>query len=846
MKHKIVGSHTPVYEKPQGWQIGKLVNDLNVNDEGTITEIADYINSGGMYWPAEPVDPNKTKSNHNWKSQSILVFDIDDGTNPEDIKKMLINYNVPIPNIYHPTFSDTPEHRKYRLIYFLDEVLTDSIHRQELIFELYNAFNADKQTRDQARHFWPGPKGTVEIWNPKEVSAQRLYEFAGLLYAQRTGNSRRPLEPGRYRRMGDSEGWKQHDSSLQELRFLAENVNWDEIASKIKIFDDFLKGKPLKYNQAMGIYLNLQWIKGGLELYANTLDKHKDVYMSVRGTPNNNYGTPYEQFRHGIARLIKYQQHEDGIKYNPMNLNRFSPYESDWEYKNLIEAGTTKRGQVRLLTAPKELMELHEAEELMADAFREAIDGPEGIYILKCATGLGKSRLLENLRGDYTIAFPTNDLKDEIADRMQVNHSITPGMPAVSDKLQERLEYLWSIGDYVSVRRLYADIIKGRETDAGIGDGDIVNDHLNQIHTAMKADGVVLTTHSRALEGGFKAPTIIFDEDPFKYMQLSGVLYVDDIKTILTDTMLSFVGGHTYNNLEKILKFLEGANEDIIVETPKFSFGVDDIISALNLTNIKSNIPKFLTSTHFIKRGDEIKFMGIRPLPKNKKIIIMSATASKELYEIIAPGTPIKFTDISNVKHRGIIYQNTYKSFSRRSMDSSTQREIEELVKDGYNVISHKKYMDFFGDDNDMYFFNTEGYDKYYGKDLVVIGTPHANPDAYLLTASALGIKFTNTDTIPSPHYQLIQWNGMEFKFSSYDHDDLRALQLHQVESQLIQAVGRARALRTDATVIVYSNLPLQIANRISWDKHDLWEPGVATLDLKNLKMNEITLRGRQ
>ena len=44
----------------------------------------------------------------------------------------------------------------------------------------------------------------------------------------------------------------------------------------------------------------------------------------------------------------------------------------------------------------------------------------------------------------------------------------------------------------------------------------------------------------------------------------------------------------------------------------------------------------------------------------------------------------------------------------------------------------------------------------------------------------------------------------------AYENDNLRNIQLGLIESDLLQAVGRNRTLRKDATAYVYSNLPLR------------------------------------
>jgi hypothetical protein len=56
--------------------------------------------------------------------------------------------------------------------------------------------------------------------------------------------------------------------------------------------------------------------------------------------------------------------------------------------------------------------------------------------------------------------------------------------------------------------------------------------------------------------------------------------------------------------------------------------------------------------------------------------------------------------------------------------------------------------------------------------------------------------------------------------FKCYDHPELREIQLGLIESDLTQAIGRARTLRTDATVEVYSNFPLRISDQFIWGKN--------------------------
>jgi hypothetical protein len=137
---------------------------------------------------------------------------------------------------------------------------------------------------------------------------------------------------------------------------------------------------------------------------------------------------------------------------------------------------------------------------------------------------------------------------------------------------------------------------------------------------------------------------------------------------------------------------------------------------------------------------------------------------------------------------------------------------MSDLVGDK-PVITFKSFGEQFQNPvKEMYFGNCSGYDSMSGKDIVVVGIPHRNNIEYFLIAKVLGIDFKTTETTMS--FQKIEYNGFRFKFNCFDNEELRSIQLTLIESDLIQAVGRARTLRTDATVEVYSNFPLRISDR--------------------------------
>ena len=164
--------------------------------------------------------------------------------------------------------------------------------------------------------------------------------------------------------------------------------------------------------------------------------------------------------------------------------------------------------------------------------------------------------------------------------------------------------------------------------------------------------------------------------------------------------------------------------------------------------------------------------------------------------------------DVGDVEQKGKVIQYTRRSCSRKGLGKYVKQISEEVG--GKKVITFKSFINQFSNASDeIYFGNCSGYNTLAGEDLVIVGTPHHNNVEYLLLAKVLGIDFKTCDTMMG--YKEIEYNGFKFMFNCYDNLELRGIQLGLIESDLIQAIGRARTLRTDAKVEVYSSFPLRI-----------------------------------
>lgn len=78
------------------------------------------------------------------------------------------------PNAWYPTFSDTPDKRKFRLIFFLDTLITNIDARSYLMESLFAMYpEADKACKDPA-HFYYGTDKEGYVLNDRAISVDIL------------------------------------------------------------------------------------------------------------------------------------------------------------------------------------------------------------------------------------------------------------------------------------------------------------------------------------------------------------------------------------------------------------------------------------------------------------------------------------------------------------------------------------------------------------------------------------------------------------------------------------------------------------------------------------------------
>ncbi len=815
-KYQITINPTPIKSKPSksDKSIGIIYNNLKIKTGITANEIATIVQqpygytwSGGVF--------NGLVKNENWLSQSVIGLDFDNKESiiyPEDVIKRLEEYAI-TPQIWYRTFSSSDELLKFRIMLLLDTEIKDAGHHDVLMKGLKAVFpEADPKCFRRGGFFFAGTNS--QIISTEEIKTSKLTEHLSLELITKDKGRTRSIAPlkGCSFWLGEEVGEKgnllynnnnKQRNSPNTTGAIPEgneqlNIDWDLARHKVKIIDQFLDGKWLDHDQLFGLATNLINFKGGRKIMKETMLKYNEQGLTEY-TDNN-----FNIFSYlGI------------VYYPPEPIHIFSDNVEDKHIFDLQTELLNQRGKIQVLEAVNKIP-LEEAVQKLKKHFEYTLKSTEldKIHILKLPTAIGKTRLLSSV-SNATISFPTNDLKQEVTERMSVPYQMTPNSIRFTDeRINKLIEYYYAMGLHQKAVAVLHNIVSGRFSFS-VTSEDLSQaiEYLDQLEKCVKTEETVLTTHTRAIHSKFSHDTLIFDEDPIGSLVQIKQVKISDLFAI----GLTLQKGRI--DLIKIINILQSANPAEIISSPTLLFDLDELIEKVAESKLaESNIFGFFSSSFFLKDKKDpnlVHYVNKVTLPKNKKIIILSATINPTIYKYLF-GDRVELFDVGDVEQKGKVVQYTKRSCARNGLEKYVNLISEEVGEK--KVITFKSFTHQFSNAcHEIYFGNCSGYDTLAGENLVVVGTPHRNNVEYLLLAKILGIDFKTSDTTMG--YKEIENNGFKFMFNCYDHPELREIQLGLIESDLIQAVGRARTLRTDANVEIYSNFPLRISDQFIWGK---------------------------
>ena len=136
--------------------------------ETSLEELKTSLSKGMTFTPSYFKDGKR--NNKNFEGTYVFALDFDDNQEPEEKIAQLKEYGIET-NLYYPSFSDKPRHRKFRLVIVFDTPVEDKKSRDKIqlaIMEMVK--DSDRACKDASRMFYGG--ATCELLSNKPNSLE--------------------------------------------------------------------------------------------------------------------------------------------------------------------------------------------------------------------------------------------------------------------------------------------------------------------------------------------------------------------------------------------------------------------------------------------------------------------------------------------------------------------------------------------------------------------------------------------------------------------------------------------------------------------------------------------------
>ena len=579
-----------------------------------------------------------------------------------------------------------------------------------------------------------------------------------------------------------------------------QRFNFTDLLESCQLYKEFNKGTSwLNHMEIFGILTNFMAIKGGRTKFFDALSR--EIYHKG------------DIVQYDENKWKYYANYVNKSNYIPQSCRNFCPHHKTCEHaNNMILQAKLKRGKISILNAPI-LKKLEVAERELENIFEVAQTTLETgkIVCIKAPTGIGKTDHILKIK-DALICVPTHQLKNELYNRAKAmgnNVVVTPELPNdLPESIQDTIDKYYKAGAYTQASKFIFQLAKFEKIPQLVK-------YCDDMQRALESKCTIITTHSKLLHlTTILHENIIIDED----IIINGLVQMNQVKMsdllVIRNKINWKETPFGDNIMEKLIDKVINAIDGELCELPDYIFnGIDKIYDKIFLNEVESNVLGFLSCDNYIKNTNKetgeiyIEYSIKNAIPLGKRTIISSATLDKKVCESIFKDRLV-WMDLGEVENTGTIEQYPQYSFSRYSLKNNQKvLDMAIAVCASTPTITYKSFAHYF-DNCVSHFGATKGIDLFNGKNICVVGTPHITEYTYILFAKALGFKCKGLDSNMS--YCKIRRNNFEYYFQTYSNNqDLRDIQLYMIESELLQAIGRARILRNDCIVTVLSNLPI-------------------------------------
>ena len=614
-------------------------------------------------------------------------------------------------------------------------------------------------------------------------------------------------------------------------------INFEKLSTKCTLFNNFINGEKLNHKEIQHLSFNLYDCKGYPSLLKDTLINN--VY--------NNWQNKYNTY----ASAVNYN-------YAPTSCSNYCKYYFECQNPTNIKAKYYQKESKAKKIEELPTITLEEAEKQLNEV-PNIIKGltTNDFLLLEAPVGIGKTELLMKIDLNNTIIGVTNhklgqELNARLSYRNDLNLLYVRPLNIINmpDDLKALISHFYDLGLYGEVKNVIFDEIKRLNTlkkeenkDYPSYYDDLIF-YVEQLEQIPKASSLLFTHHRISFgHHSSKIDTIILDEDFLKtfikYEAFNSDEIFNDLRNLITwANRFNSVGNKYYNDYIELKDHIEAfslelsCNQDLWIENilneitlnPKFKRIIIEYMKE-NKNSLKTNFFKVIGAKAISKTENGFIHVvdgeSIREL-EDYKVICMSATLDETIHTAFIkkylPNKNIIYKSIANTKLKGNIYCDCSYAWSRdglKKLTKKSEKALQKILNDDRfeNIITFKSNdlnnLEGTGKVKIAYFGAVEGLDKYKGQNLCVIGTPHTSSKVY----EGYYFLLTGKNNISREwKVKRVKKYGFKFDLNTYENETdifLTDIQLYFVYSELIQAIGRARALRFNVDVYVHSALPI-------------------------------------
>lgn len=750
----------PHYQKPDNNEFGRINNRIQKNQNFKTIDFDTFCEmvgeKGHSFLPS--YFKNEHRTNANWQSQFCFAVDIDNGETLQEALDTCFKYKI-VPNLIYTTFSHTEENHRFRIVWFLDEVIEDVRIQRFIQLGLMRFFkNVDKSCQDRSRMFAGGNSifyknetsylsvvqlflSLNDLFRKDNNAAKNTLSFArdvgvniinGYLDCKiQCDDAEDTASPHIYqsskKNIANSiiiynRGCKDflthyiinftntYSTSTEQFeieqikskRELIRNFDFENLENKCQFFKDSLELKvKVEHNEMFGLFTNLLNIQGS--------DKYvKQICDNVLKTTTKNPEEKITNIKNTINQIKK-------VGYKPMQCCNFCPYYQDCHSEsnmiNYSKLGKYHKNQAVQIDSDSNVREIEDIRTRLNDLlkwfFEKDTNNNIGtnLYVVKAPTGIGKTETFINSLSNYgesvVYAAPTHKLLKNVSKRLTeagyVEDLDFMCYPELPEDFENKdfIEKLYKAGAH---RRAAVELKKIAETNKEIKEYLIKKDKVDNF------DKIILITHSRLIYAPLKKKPkkYIIDEDIFlSTMFPVSILKVQDLMTATEHIRTNHPDFKHLESIKSVLKDVQDATEETIKETPKSILLDKEVLTKyiaelIKEDRISSNLLNFYNSECYVKCGEYITYINKNSFNFGLSADVMVLSATVNEFFVKTAFKDASFVDLGQAKYKGKLYQVPSRSLSRSCINKN---------KEGYKNYTKKLCRQFLGEDYNLLTF---------------------------------------------------------------------------------------------------------------------------------------------